>query len=143
MKAYNKPEFYVAEFRMNDVVAVCDRLPTDDYEYKWTEVNCLKTNSDKIFTVGTTGCEHEVDPNANGSDYAWYNDTKESNTSDIPDGLYFGWVGPMGSGGGSSGSSKLFDRLLKIFQKMLSPGRGQVIHIGPANDYLTQLYSHS
>ncbi len=143
MKAYNKPEFYVAEFRMNDVVAVCTALE-EGVAYKATEVKCLKTSSDMIFTAGTSGCDHAVNPKEDGTGYAWYDDTTEGN--DIPDGLYFGWVGFAGQSsqdGSNSANETLFEKLKDIFEDLLTPSKKQVIHIGPANNYLTQLYSHS
>ena len=141
MKAYNKPEFYVAEFRMNDVVASCDRLPTGDYEYQKTTIDCLASTSDVIFNSTSIGCEHVVDPSKNGTDYAWFQDTKRE-YADVPDDvLYFGWANNKMEGRPDP-NNKLFNALHDIFSSLLNT-TDKVIHVGEASGYLQQLYSHS
>ena len=132
-------------FTPNVAVAACNRLPAGTtYTYSAQTVNCVVTTSDTIFTAGTSGCTHEVDPN--GSDtyrFITYNNQ-----------LYFAWIGPNGSassgskkGGSGSGEDSNMSLLKSILKAggigSVQVGGSQVWHAGPANATLTQLYSHS
>lgn len=130
---YVKPDLYVEEFELNTNIAACNRLPTGNYEYKATEIDCVVTTSDVIFTATTNGCDHDVDPNNSGSGYMWvtYNDT-----------LYFCWTSNLSSGGGGD-MDLLKDILAAGGVSDVMVGDGYVWHAGPATDYMKQLWSHS
>lgn len=130
---YEKPRMDVETFTLNAAVASCNRLPAGtEYTYEPQTVDCVVTTSDVIFTAGTVGCVHQVDPNGGDNTYRFI--TYEGQ-------LYFAWVGPSGSGGGN------MDLLQKILRaggiRDYNVGRNKVWHAGPATKTLTQLYSHS
>lgn len=137
MKPYTKPVLLAEVFTVNEAVSACDRLPTDDYEYKATTVECLATTSDKIFTEGTSGCDHVVDPKKNGQDYMFINYTDNDNRPGS--GLYFAWL----AGGKGNPTSELKEVMRSVGITDLSPSNGIVWHCGPVSDYLKQIYSHS
>lgn len=130
---YTKPVMDVERFVPNVAVASCDRLPAgEEYTYEPQTVACVVTSSDTIFTVGTSGCLHEVDPNSSSTTYKFITYNSQ---------LYFAWVGPSGGGGGDM---TLLQNILKEGGiANVSAGKGKVWHAGPANATLTQLYSHS
>lgn len=132
-RRYTKPVMDVERFMPNVAVASCDRLPAGtEYTYEPQTVDCVVTSSDVIFTAGTVGCVHQVDPNGAGLDYQFI--TYEGQ-------LYFAWIGPSGGGGGN------MEQLQRILRaggiRDYNAGGGKVWHAGPATKTLTQLYSHS
>lgn len=136
MKSYIRPAFFAEKFTMNEAVSTCGRLPTGDYVYKSTTVECLAQSSDTIFTQGTNGCSHVVDPNASGSDYMFINYNDSDNHPG--DGLYFAWRGPVSG----SATSELKEVMRSVGITKLTNGHTGW-HCGPVNDYLVQIYSHS
>ncbi|WP_426350910.1 hypothetical protein ACPWSR_06665 [Alloiococcus sp. CFN-8] len=135
-RSYVKPIMDVECFAPNIAIAAsCNRLPAGtEYDYEAQTVDCVVTTSDTIFTAGTSGCDHEVDPNGSGTTYKFITYNGQ---------LYFAWVGPSGGGGGG-GDMKLLNNILKAGGiSSVNAGNRKVWHAGPANAKLTQLYSHS
>lgn len=131
-RRYIKPVMDVERFMPNVAVASCDRLPAGtEYTYEPQTVDCVVTTSDVIFTVGTAGCVHQVDPNGGDSRYRFITYNGQ---------LYFAWVGPSG-GGGNMDLLKDILRAGSIYN--INVGGNEVWHAGPATKTLTQLYSHS
>lgn len=132
---YEKPRMDVEAFTLNAAVASCNRLPgATEYTYEPQTVKCVVTTQDVIFTAGTTGCDHQVDPNGGSDTYRFITYDGQ---------LYFAWVGPSG-GGGNNGNMQLLQKILNAGGiRDYNAGRGKVWHAGPANATLTQLYTHS
>lgn len=131
---YVKPDLYVEEFELNTNIAACNRLPTEDYEYKATLIECVASKSDMIFTVDTSGCDHDVVPNNAGNGYMWVTYRNQ---------LYFCWISKERDSANQSSLNTLNNILRAGGVNNWDAGNGYVWHAGPANDYMTQLWSHS